>query len=326
MHRSDLINSPWCKWLIRLTILGVVLFFVRQSLLRGLTQIHSQPWHLAPSWLILSGAIYLLSLLPAGWFWYRVMRALGQEPRIGETLRAYYVGHLGKYVPGKALVVIMRAGLVGSRRVDSVVAATAVFVETLTMMAVGAFLSAAILPLWFHQGTRLVALTLALLLLAGLPTLPPVFRRLLRWTPKLRLDAARLTQLDGINYRTLAWGWLAMTVGWLVAGFSLWAALRGTGIENLRPWTQWPLYTAAVALATVAGFLAMIPGGFIVREAVLLEVLQPDFGTAGALACAILLRVVWLVAELVISGILYLGGLRPSPETADAIAHPDREE
>ena len=102
---------------------------------------------------------------------------------------------------------------------------------------------------------------LGLMLLAGLPTLPPVFRRLLRWTPKLRLDAARLKQLDGINYRTLAWGWLAMTIGWLVAGFSLWAALRGTGIENLRPWTQWPLYTAAVALATVAGFLAMIPGG-----------------------------------------------------------------
>jgi hypothetical protein len=304
------------KWILRLTILGLVLFFVRRSLLNGLVEIRSQPWHLDPLWLVLSGAIYLLSLLPAGWFWCRVMGALGQDPRIGETLRAYYVGHLGKYVPGKALVVIMRAGLIGSRRVDAVVAATAVFVETLTMMAVGALLAAAILPLWFHEPTRLVVVTFALVLLAGLPTLPPVFRRLLRLTPKLRLDSARLKQLDGINYRTLAWGWLAMTVGWLVAGFSLWAALRGAGIENLRPWTQWPLYTAAVALATVSGFLSMIPGGFIVRELVLLEVLQPDFGPAGALIGVLLLRVVWLVAELVISGILYVVGPRPSPEEA----------
>ena len=59
-----------------------------------------------------------------------------------ETTRAYYVGHLGKYVPGKALVVIIRTGLISGPRVDTTVAAVSIFIETLTMMAVGAFLAA----------------------------------------------------------------------------------------------------------------------------------------------------------------------------------------
>jgi uncharacterized membrane protein YbhN (UPF0104 family) len=50
-------------------------------------------------WLPVAGAAYLLGMLPMGLFWFAVMRALGQRPRLGETLRAFYIGHLGKYVP-----------------------------------------------------------------------------------------------------------------------------------------------------------------------------------------------------------------------------------
>ena len=56
----------------------------------------------------------------------------------------------------------------------------------------------------------------------------------------------------------------------------------------------------------VAGFVCFIPAGAIVREVVLLELLAPALGEAGALVTAILLRVVWLVSEIVLSGILYI--------------------
>ncbi len=58
--------------------------------------------------------------------------------------------------------------------------------------------------------------------------------------------------------------------------------------------------------AVVAGFLSFIPAGAVVREAVLLELLAPQLGEANALVAAVLLRVVWLVSELVVSGILYM--------------------
>lgn len=70
------------------------------------------------------------------------------------------------------------------------------------------------------------------------------------------------------------------------------------------PWSNIP--PAAITLATVAGFLSFVPGGAVVREAVLTELMVPHLGDAVALLSAILLRLVWLVAELVISGILYI--------------------
>jgi len=62
----------------------------------------------------------------------------------------------------------------------------------------------------------------------------------------------------------------------------------------------------------VAGFLSLIPGGAVVRELILAELMVPEFGSAVALLSAVVLRLVWLLAELLISAILYpLGWKRP---------------
>jgi glycosyltransferase 2 family protein len=325
MPNLNSLRTRWFKWIVRLAILALVIYFVQGSLVKGCKEIGQQHWQLDFAWLALSGVLYLVSLLPAGWFWQRVLRAMNQDPRFGETQRAYFVGHLGKYVPGKALVVIIRATLIGSPRVDPIVAGASVFVETLTMMAVGACLSAAIIPFWFGFHAWLIALSLGLALAAGVPTIPPVFRRLLRLTPFVRKDPARLGDLHGINWATLSLGWCAATIGWLVSGLSLWACLKSTGTPNLEPVAQLPLYTAAVALGTVAGFLSLIPGGIVVREAVLMEILARHFGPSSALVAAVLLRLVWLVAELGISGILYVAGPRPSAIAATPGANPQGE-
>ena len=63
----------------------------------------------------------------------------------------------------------------------------------------------------------------------------------------------------------------------------------------------------------VAGFLSLIPGGLGVREAVLDQLLKQPFGPLYAFVVPILLRLVWLLTELVVSGILYIGlGFRRS--------------
>ena len=64
--------------------------------------------------------------------------------------------------------------------------------------------------------------------------------------------------------------------------------------------------TASVCLAVVAGFLSLIPGGLGVRELVLDELMAEPFGRTVALVSAVLLRLVWLMTELAISGILYV--------------------
>jgi hypothetical protein len=63
---------------------------------------------------------------------------------------------------------------------------------------------------------------------------------------------------------------------------------------------------AAVAVAVVAGFLSMLPGGLVVRDALLAELLAHKWGEANALIAAVLLRLVWLVTEVLVCGILYI--------------------
>ena len=81
------------------------------------------------------------------------------------------------------------------------------------------------------------------------------------------------------------------------------------GAADANPLAQLHLYTAAITLATVAGFVSFVPGGAVVREAVLTELMVPYLGGAVSLVGAILLRLAWLVAELIISGILYFGSV-----------------
>ncbi len=165
----------------KLLIFALVAWFVGGTFLDGLRQIGRHPVELHPIWLIPSGVVYLLALLPAAWYWRRILNTLGQEAGLGETLQAYYIGHLGKYVPGKAMVVILRTGLIRSHRVDTTLAVVSVFYETLTMMAVGSFLAAGILAFRFQEDRTMLWASLGFMLLSGLPTLPPIFRLILRF-------------------------------------------------------------------------------------------------------------------------------------------------
>jgi glycosyltransferase 2 family protein len=301
-------RRKWITTAVKLLIVALVVWFIRKAIAGAVGQLRDSSWALSPGWLVASAALYLLGLLPEGLFWHRVLRALGQDARLGETLRAYFIGHLGKYVPGKAMVVILRTGLIRSHRVDTGLAAASVFLETLTMMSVGAFLAAAILMVWFAEQRFLFWVSLGLVSVAGLPTLPPVFSRLARLAGVGRSNPATAAKLAGLGYPLLVGGWIAMTVGWVLMALSLWAVLRGMGLAETDLLEQIHLYTATVALAVVGGFASMIPGGAVVREVVLTELLGRQLGESTALIAAVLLRLVWLLAEMVISGILYLGG------------------
>ena len=91
-------------------------------------------------WLILSGVLYLLGMATSAWFWYRLLRRFEQQPTVSNTIRAYYLGHLGKYVPGKAWGLLLRSTLAAGPGVRVGVAALTCFYEVLTTMTSGALL------------------------------------------------------------------------------------------------------------------------------------------------------------------------------------------
>ena len=82
------------------------------------------------------------------------------------------------------------------------------------------------------------------------------------------------------------------------------------GKEHGGPLTDWSIHTAAVTLGVVAGFLTLIPGGFGARELALVYLLKPIYGEAVALVSTIVLRLVWLAAEVILSTAFHSVGPR----------------
>src|SRR5205823_13079865 len=109
--------KPWMRTLLpvlkivfSLAILAAVGRFFYRDLLRAGTEglwKHS----VQPGWLVLSGVFYILGLGCSAWFWIRLMKSLDQRPTALSAIRAYYLGHLGKYLPGKAWALVVRATL-----------------------------------------------------------------------------------------------------------------------------------------------------------------------------------------------------------------------
>lgn len=263
-------------------------------------------WHASPLWLTLAGVSYALGTLCAGWFWRTSLARLAQPAPLGKTLYAYCLGHLGKYFPGKAMVIILRVGVLAPLGVLKVATTMTVFLETLTMMAVGSAW-AAICLVWLQLDVRWTLLALGLMVITFLPTLPPLLREVLRRTQRGIEPHLMNAWLARIDWRLLGVGWSAMTITWLANGLSLACVLIACPAAEFSG-ASWPTIAAsslgACAMAVVLGFVSFLPGGAGVREVVLSTMLAPIVGPVAALAAAVWIRVVWLVTEVVLAIVL----------------------
>ena len=310
----------WLATTVKALIVLVVLWFIRSFVADAWTQVSKHRLHVNFGWLALAGGFYLAGTFPCALFWHRCLRALGQEVRLGDAVRAYYIGHLGKHVPGKAMVVVIRAGLIRRPGVDGTLAVASVFLETLTMMAVGALIAGGIIAVWLRESPEIAIVAASLAIVAGLPTLPPIFRRLVRLAGVRWLTPPVSDKLDRLGWSTMAAGWVLNAIGWAVLGLSYWAVLEGLGLAQASLIGHFYVYVASVSFATVSGFVSMVPGGIAVREGVLTELTKlmiPTIGEGMALVSTILLRFVWFVSELAISAMLYAVAWRKGLGTRD---------
>jgi glycosyltransferase 2 family protein len=323
-------NRKWTRWLVsagKVSLFALLCWFIYRALVGANEQLGGHEWRVEPVWLVIAGLLYLAGLLPAALFWHRVLRETGQQAKLGESLRAYYISQLGKYVPGKWMVILLRRGLLTSGKVETTVVAASVFFETFTMLAVGAAMATLALLVWHADKMWLITLAGGSVLLLGLPTMPRLFEFLIRI-----LGVGRLNPTAGARFRRIGWGmlatgWLMIGGGWLLQGVSLWATLRAMGAATGGPLHDLSLHTSAVALSVVAGFLSQIPGGLAVREWVSAELIEPTYGASVAIVSAVIYRLLQVVSELSVSIILYVAGWRRMPRAADlADADPDRLE
>jgi hypothetical protein len=340
---------PWSKALITTAILG----FIGRQFYRDLSSESGRElWtrSFGFGWLAMAGVVYLAGLACSLAFWCRLLRRLKQHPSILSATRAYYIGQLGKYLPGKAWALFLRVALVRSPCVRGSVALAASFYEVLTTMASGAVLAAVVFAtsggraggdsraLWQLirleepsepgvSGGAFLSLSLGLALLLGMLVLPPVFNRLVRRVASpfdLGPDA-----VPPIGWAGLLQGLLLTSACWFFFGLSLFAVLRGIGGEAVTwSWQSWWKDAGGTALAYVSGFvILLIPSGLGIREFFLrLFLIQTitsrmpmteDAARATASLAVLVLRLVWTSAEVAIAALLYcLPGPQIGPQEA----------
>ncbi|RMF40977.1 MAG: UPF0104 family protein [Planctomycetota bacterium] len=263
-----------------------------------------QFWRASPGGLMLACATYALGLLPAAFFWRKCLHSVGQRVPMLDVLWAYLYGNLGKYFPGKAMVLVLRVAELAPHGVLKTTVTVTIFMETLTLMAVGGVVSGICLMV-LEIDWRWTLLSAGLVAATGLPTHPALLRYIL---PRLQrgVDAQTMEQWTRqITWRLMAQGWGLLLVTWLLWGASLTAVLASLPVAEVTGvawWRLWLAGQAAVGLAVVLGFVSLVPGGAGVRELVLSVVLSPIVGPAAALSSAIWMRIVWLATELACVG------------------------
>lgn len=321
----------------------LILYLIGRQFARDLRrpELAQRPLHIG--WLVVSGLLYAMGIGLSALYWVRLLGHSGSRPPLKAALRAYYIGHLGKYVPGKAWALFLRTSLVRGHGVGTGRAALTSLYEVLTTMAAGALVAAVLFAvLGADAGAglnaetlrhllvmeqpgeggvqRAVAVLASILLFAAflVPLHPAVFNRLAQRTGGALADDSdsRLR----IRFVYLLEGLALTAVGWLLLGASFAATLRGiVGAD-------WPLLDvrtarlpAIMGLSYVIGFVVVIaPGGIGVREFFLTLLLTPELvgvqhmGSEDARATVVLavlvLRLVWTAAEVITALVCWLTG------------------
>ena len=289
-------------------IVGVSLYFYRvlndPAFLAGGFVVRTE-------YLVAAGLLYLMTHTLWGTFWWQLLRSQGAHVSWFQGIRAYYISQLGKYIPGKVWVIVLRMGLLGGVVPRRVVAITGVY-ETLTSMAAGGVIGAVLFP-YLTGGQQVIPG--GAMALGSVALVPVVAVGLNRFAARVlaKRKGADAPALPVPPVWLLAVGLLQASVGWCLLAISLGLVMRGIAPVP-PPWNvaAFVQELAATTVMYVAGFVVLFaPGGVGARELVLQQalapVLRPAAGDAAeglAAAVAIVLRLVWTVAELLVIGIM----------------------
>lgn len=295
------------QFYVRLVVVALVVIWITKTFWDAGDEFSAVPfsWRdLDLFYVVLSALGYLSGLLCFGLFWHLALIAMGQRPTLLESLRSYTLSHLGKYVPSKALVVVIRSDRVSSARVHRSVAVVGVFVETLGMMAVGGILASLLLITGYggvHDSGWLTLLAVGLAVGSSVGASPPIFRFVLRYLIKRRGISTLAEAIDGLSWRFFIKGWFLAALGWWCFSGSMVCLLHAFPPNESGPILDpagYPQVMVAVSLSMITGFVSLLPGGAGVRELVISTLLTPLIGPSLAMISAISLRFVWLLCEL----------------------------
>ena len=287
MNRSRLVNLVG----IAIGVAGIA--FVTTRIVRDRDAIADAMSSAEVGWLVVgavAGAI-AMALIGLNWLW--ILRHAGAAAPWRRGMAWFFVGQLGKYVPGGIWPIVGQAELAHR---DATPRGAAYSSTAMSMVAtfLGAAAVAAITGLVTPTDHRLVsaALVALLALLLAVIAVPAVGRAIDRLagrftTRELRLPAPRWFALLVTRHLPV---WVAF------AGMNVFAVV-GLGVDVDGPLVVELIFVTCVSW--MAGFVVVgVPGGIGVRETIFISMTTATLGAGVAVSAAVLSRVVSIAVDL----------------------------
>jgi hypothetical protein len=263
-------------------------------------------------------AVVSAPLLSAGLFagmlsWRRVLAGLGSPLDLPAASRIYFVGQLGKYLPGSVWPMLAQMELGRDHAIPRRRSITALVIAIIISLATGLTMAGLTVPLLpAHYRHELWWLLLPVPFLALLLH-PRILWGCLRRVPRLRLVDG-LGQPPAVKTMLAASGWSLL--GWFAYGVHV--AILAEVFRPSSPATLLAVSVGGYALAWCAGFVVVIlPAGAGARDLALAAALSAVIPAGPALAVAVISRIVTTACDLGCAG-LALGTSRRTLRTHPA--------
>jgi glycosyltransferase 2 family protein len=246
------------------------------------------------AWALVLGGIYATFRC-----WRAVLADLGAALPHGAAMRVFYLGQLGKYVPGSIWPAVTQMRLGRDYRVPPRVSGAAFVVFMLLIIGTGLLVGLPVVPLLGRDVADEYRWLAVALPVAVLVAAPPVLNRILA----VALRAARRPPLPaplslaGV-LRVAGWA----LISWLCYGVQVYLLVRQLGAEGgVLLLLQ---CTGAFAAAFAGGLLlALAPAGAGVREAALVLLLGSTVTAPVAAVVAAVSRLLFAVGDLAWSAV-----------------------
>lgn len=250
-----------------------------------------------PFWVVLAVPTAVVGMGTVGWAWLAILRRLGHPVDQVSGFRAYYVGQLGKYVPGGVWAIMGRGEWVRQEGVGGVAAYSSVALSMGTVYLAGTLLVAAVLPFRLSGGhavpyTYLILVALPL----GIALLHP--RVLAAVSHTLERVRGRATDLRPLPWSESLWIVVRQVPTWILIGSATW--MVAVSFDASAGYID---VITATSVSWVVGFLFIpVPGGIGIREAAFVATitsLDPGIAATTALTA----RLVFVAADAIGAGL-----------------------
>jgi uncharacterized membrane protein YbhN (UPF0104 family) len=291
---------------VRPVVAGLVLVAVVVALART--------WHSVapdissiPVWALgLSLAWMLAGLVPTLVAWRILLADLGSTLPLRTSIGVFFVGQLGKYLPGSLWVVLAQSDLAARHGVPRRRTAVVALVQVGVSIVVGLVLGVLAVPAFVAGGQNRIWLLSLVAVPVGAAILhPPILNRVV--ATGLRVLRREPLEHD-FSRRAVAGAAGASAVAWTLIGLHLWTlavALHAPAGRTILAGAFGYCLAAAVGLLVV-----FTPAGLGARDVVVVLSLSSVMPRSAATAAAIVSRLVVLVADLIAAAFGWLAERR----------------